>query len=180
MTLYTLIFYLLGAITVIATAMAITRSNLLHAGLWLVASFFGTALIFYLLGAPFLAALEVIIYAGAVMILFIFIIMTMRDPPQPWSRRSFRRQWRLPLGLGAISLVLSGFFIFSATGSDFHLRPAMAAPQDFGRFLVDDYWLPVEIVSFLLFVALVGVLYLGRMAGRQEAGEADATSKEQT
>jgi NADH-quinone oxidoreductase subunit J len=174
MTLYTLMFYLLGTITVICTAMAITRSNLLHAGLWLVASFFSTALIFYLLGAPFLAALEIIIYAGAIMILFIFIIMTLPDRPQPWARRSFWRQWRLPLGLGAISLALSGFFIFSAVGSDFLLRPAMAAPVDFGRLLVDEYWLPVEIVSFLLFVALVGVLYLGRVAGAEEAGEAGA------
>ncbi len=169
MTLYSIIFYLLGIITLTATGMAVTRRNLVHAALWLVVSFFGTSLLFYLLGAPFLAALEVIIFAGAIMILFLFIIMTLRKEAAPRSFREVWRQWRLPSLLGLISLVLIGFFILSAAGSYHRLMPAMAAPVDFGRFLVTEYWLPVEIVSFLLFVALVGVLYLGRATDDLEA-----------
>ena len=78
MTLYSILFYLISALIVTATGMAVTRRNMVHAVLYLVLSFFGTAMLFYLLGAPFLAALEIIIYAGAIMILFLFIIMMIK------------------------------------------------------------------------------------------------------
>ncbi len=180
MTLYSVIFYLLSIITLTATGMAVTRRNLVHAALWLVVSFFGTSLLFYLLGAPFLAALEVIIFAGAIMILFLFIIMTLRKEAAPRSFGEVWRQWRLPSLLGLISLVLIGFFILSAAGSYHRLMPMMAAPIDFGRFLVTDYWLPVEIVSFLLFVALVGVLYLGRATDELEEEESAPSTGEES
>jgi NADH-quinone oxidoreductase subunit J len=63
--------------------MAVTRRNMVHAVLYLVLSFFGTAMLFYLLGAPFLAALEIIIYAGAIMVLFLFLIMMIRLKKMP-------------------------------------------------------------------------------------------------
>ena len=92
MTIYTAIFYILAAVIVVSTAMAVTRRNLVHAVVYLVASFFGSALLFYLLGAPFLAALEVIIYAGAIMVLFLFIVMMLRIEES--KRRVFPlRQW---------------------------------------------------------------------------------------
>ncbi|MGA8280705.1 MAG: NADH-quinone oxidoreductase subunit J, partial [Desulfobacterales bacterium] len=75
MRLYTILFYLLAVVIVVATVLAITRRNMVHAVIYLVVSFFGSALLFYLFGAPLLAALEVIIYAGAIMVLFLFIIM---------------------------------------------------------------------------------------------------------
>ena len=78
MTLYALLFYVLAVLLVASTAMAVTRQNMVHAVLYLVMSFFGSAMLFYLLGAPFLAALEIIIYAGAIMVLFLFIIMMIR------------------------------------------------------------------------------------------------------
>ena len=75
MSLFAVIFYILAAVILAATAMAVTRRDPVHAVVYLVGSFFGSAMLFFLLGAPFLAALEVIIYAGAIMILFLFIIM---------------------------------------------------------------------------------------------------------
>ena len=78
MTIYAIIFYILGLIILISTAIAVTRRNLVHAVVYLVVSFFGSAMIFYILVSPLLPALEVIIYAGAIMILFLFIIMMMR------------------------------------------------------------------------------------------------------
>ena len=68
MSIYAVMFYLLGAVIVTATALAITRRNLMHAIVYLVLSFIGTALLFYLLGAPFLGVLEVVIYAGVDMV----------------------------------------------------------------------------------------------------------------
>ncbi|HXR80916.1 MAG TPA: NADH-quinone oxidoreductase subunit J, partial [Saprospiraceae bacterium] len=68
-------FYIASAIAVAATIMVITRHNLIHALLYLVVSFLAIAVVFYLIGAPFIAALEVIIYAGAIVVLIIFVIM---------------------------------------------------------------------------------------------------------
>ena len=78
MTLYTCLFYVLAGAIVATTGMAISQRNLVHAVIYLVFSFFGSALLFYLLGAPLLAALEVIVYAGAIMVLFLFIIMMVK------------------------------------------------------------------------------------------------------
>ncbi|MCE5244150.1 MAG: NADH-quinone oxidoreductase subunit J [Syntrophobacteraceae bacterium] len=158
--LFSLIFYLLALIVAGSTAMAVTRRNEVHAVVYLVASFFGTALLFYLLGAPLLAALEVIIYAGAIMVLFLFIVMT-RKAEKPVAVRLPLRQWGIAITFGGICLLGMAVLIFAgATGGK--LAPAMASPTDFGRFLFEYYWLPVELVSFLLFVGLVGALYLGR------------------
>jgi len=189
--LYETIFYTLSAIILIATLMAVTRSNTVHAVVYLVISFCGTALLFYLLGAPLLAALEVIIYAGAIMVLFLFIIMTMRteepitrageEPPVEdatpiATQHSSWRQWLFPSFLGSLCLAASGFLIFSSPGANFQLMPAMASPVAFGSFLFEHYWFPVEIVSFLLFVALVGALYLGKREGQAGVDRSEAKS----
>jgi NADH-quinone oxidoreductase subunit K len=79
----TFLFYAIALLITVATAMAVTRRNMVHAVLYLVLSFFGTAMLFYLLGAPFLAALEIIIYAGAIMVLFLFLIMMIRLKKMP-------------------------------------------------------------------------------------------------
>ncbi len=162
MNLYAVIFYLLGVIIVAFTALAITRRNVMHAIVYLVGSFIATALLFYLLGAPFLAILEVVIYAGAIMVLFLFIVMMLeikRDEQTLWP---FLRQWFPALALAGISFIVMFVFILLGSGSSSPLPLVMAAPLAFGRFLFQKYWLGVEIASYLLFVALVGALYLGR------------------
>jgi NADH-quinone oxidoreductase subunit J len=170
MSLYAIIFYVLGAIIIIATAMAVTRRHLMHAIVYLVLSFFGTALLFYLLGAPFLAALEVIIYAGAIMVLFLFIVMMLRIVPSDKTLGTYLGQWWPALLLGAASLAASVPLILFASASGGPLPLAMASPWAFGRFLFQRYWFSVELASFLLFVGLVGALYLGRSerTGRQD------------
>ena len=69
------IFYIASAVAIFSTIMVITRYNMVHALLYLVVSFLAVAVIFYVLGAPFIAALEVIVYAGAIVVLIIFVIM---------------------------------------------------------------------------------------------------------
>ena len=161
MTLHAAIFYTSAAVIVIATGMAITRRNPVHSVIYLIISFFGSALLYYLFGAPLLAALEVIVYAGAIMVLFLFIVMMLRAEPSG-LRRPSRRQW-LPAGiLGLAYLALVGLVISTDPGSQTTLETALARPRDFGEFLFQRYWLSVEIVSFLLLIALIGALYLGR------------------
>ncbi len=155
-----IIFYVLSVVILTATAMAITRKNLVHAVLYLIQSFFATAILFYLLGAPLLAALEVIIYAGAIMVLFLFIIMTLIAGETQAGHG--RRQWIFPGILGVVSILAAFFLIFEAPGTQTMVAPAMVRPLVFGEYIFSKYWLPVEIVSLLLFVALAGALYLGR------------------
>lgn len=161
MTVYTIIFYVLAALLLVTTALALTRQNLVHAVVYLVISFFGSAMLFYLLGAPFLAALEVIIYAGAIMVLFLFIIM-MLDLKTP-LKNSFSWQQRLLLGfLCAVYLMVLAVIVSVDPGARVMLPTALATPADFGAFLFRQHFLAVEIASFLLLIALIGALHLGR------------------
>ena len=166
MNIYAIIFYLLGVTIVAATTMAITRRNVMHAIVYLVLSFIGTSLLFYLLGAPFLAVLEVVIYAGAIMVLFLFIVMMLEVKPKDRTLGPFLRQWVPALVLSGISLIVMTVFLLLTAGGRGPLPLVTASPLEFGRFLFQKYWLGVEIASFLLFVALVGALYLGRSDGK--------------
>jgi NADH-quinone oxidoreductase subunit J len=161
MTVYSIIFYILAAIILITTGIAITRRNLVHAVVYLVFSFFGSAMMFYLFGAPLLAVLEVIVYAGAIMILFLFIIMMVKATAS--DERLFPiRQW-LPIALtGVVYIIVGAVIVSSAPGSGVTLEIALAEPKVFGEYLFQRHWLVIEIVSLLLLVALVGALYLGR------------------
>ncbi|OGR30764.1 MAG: NADH-ubiquinone/plastoquinone oxidoreductase subunit 6 [Desulfobacca sp. RBG_16_60_12] len=165
MSIYAVMFYVLGAVIVAATALAITRPNVMHAIVCLALSFVATALLFYLLGAPFLAVLEVVIYAGAIMVLFLFIVMMLETKPDEKILGPSRRQWLPVLALGGVCLIVMVVFLLLAAGGPGPLPLVTAAPLAFGRFLFQKYWLAVEIASFLLFVALVGALYLGRGDG---------------
>lgn len=168
----TTIFYLLGAITVIATLLAIIQRNPVHAVIYLVNSFFALALIFYLLGAPLIAAWEIIIYAGAIMVLFLFIIMMLKLSPSSDRRDSApgRAQW-LPVIFLAVSLAACTLLLTGLDGSAGQGVPRWhATPRDFGYALFREYALAVEIVSFQLLFAAVGAFYVGRpdTGNRQE------------
>ena len=161
MTPYHTFFYLLAAIITSATALTIRSRNLVHAVIYLVVSFMGTALLFYLLGAPMLAALEVIIYAGAIMVLFLIIIMLIQVDEHDGVADLLKRScWAIGLCGAAFGIV--GVWLYRNPGSLFPLQAAMVSPRQFGAYIFEHYWLAVEVVSFLLFVALVGAFYLSK------------------
>jgi len=170
MTIYSIIFYLLALLILVTTAMAITRRNLVHAVIYLIFSFFGSAMLFYLFGAPFLAVLEVIIYAGAIMVLFLFVVIMMRA--DTGEERLFAlRQW-LPVTVFGLIYIAIGMGIITADpNSRITLKTARAAPRVFGQFIFENHWLSIEIVSLLLLVALVGALVIGRRSRRASAAE---------
>jgi len=162
MNLYAFFFYLLSIIVLAATSMAVTRRHVLHAVVYLVISFIATGLIFYLLGAPFLALLEIIIYAGAIMVLFLFIVMMLRLKPEDRGWETAIIQWTPAIFLGLITFILAAVMVLSEPVRGVPLQALSASPLELGRFLFQKYWLAVEIASFLLLIALVGSLYLGR------------------
>jgi NADH-quinone oxidoreductase subunit J len=169
LSLLAAIFYLLAALILIATVLAVTRKNPIHAVVFLIFSFLGSAMLFFLLGAPFLAAFEVIIYAGAIMILFLFVIMMLRLDLDEFTAFSLRR-WVPSVLIGFIFLTLTALTVFRQSGSAALIRPAMASPRGFGRFVFENYWLAVEIISILLLLGLLAAVLLGR-------GKREKTSK---
>lgn len=157
------LFYLSGAVAILATLMMITRLEAVHALLYLIVSLLAVAVTFFVIGAPFIAALEVIIYAGAIMVLFIFVMMLLNlgrratDVESSWLRPGM---WAGPAILAA---VLAGefFFVLTRTG----VGGAMASvigPQQVGLALYGPYMLGVELASMLLLGGLVGAYHLGR------------------
>ena len=174
MTIYSIIFYVLAAIILVTTGLAITRRNLVHVVMYLVFSFFGSAMMFYLFGAPLLAVLEVIIYAGAIMILFLFIIMMVKVeaseeplfPIQQWLPIVLIGVVYLIIGAGIVSSAPG--IVSSAPGSQVTLEIALAKPKAFGEYLFQRHWLVIEIVSLLLLIALVGALYLGHKKSEED------------
>jgi NADH-quinone oxidoreductase subunit J len=156
-------FYIASALTIFCTVMVITRLNAVHALLFLVNSLFGSAIVFFTLGAPFLAALEIIIYAGAIMVLFIFVIMMLNlgkeaiDLERSWSNP---RMWLVP---GMISVVFLGellYIIFSIPAAVWTTQEV--GPKEVGLSLFGPYMLAVELSAMLLMAGIVGAYHLGR------------------
>jgi NADH-quinone oxidoreductase subunit J len=163
------LFYLASAVALIATYMVITRLNIVHALLYMVVSLLAVAVIFFLLGAPFIAALEVIIYAGAIMVLFIFVVMMLNLGPQSVAqeRQWFNlNTWRGLVALAAI-LLLELVVAFRLG----HLTPQNLqelAPHEVAIALFGPYLLGVELASMLLLAGLVGAYHLGRPKEKRE------------
>ena len=174
MTLYGVVFYLLSAVMVGTTAMAITRRHPVHAVLYLIVAFLGTAALFFLLGAPLLAAFVIIVYAGAIMVLLLLVIMLFQRSPREIGLLSDRGPATL---LGVVFLSVAVAMVFNDPGTRIVLQGAVVQPRDFGHFLFDRYWLAVEIVSILFLVVLVAIIQLGKQRGA-DGDEAERRVKE--
>ena len=156
-----IIFYILAATAVIATILAITEKHPVHAILFLVTSLFSMATIFYLLMAPLVAVFEVILYAGAIMVLFLFVIM-MLDLGHPEKMKTPKLADWWPALLLFVAL-LGSVVILALAGP--HKAPsgfAGVTVREFSLALFQRYGVAVEIISMQLLFALVGALYLGR------------------
>ena len=171
MNFTSVIFYLLALVVLTATALAATSRNLIHAVVHLVVSFVGTAMLFFLLGAPLLAALEVIIYAGAIMVLLVFIVMTLPLPVSGGEGWRYPLQWLPAAAMALVLLAAFSALIWSDPANRQPMPMAMASSSELGTLLFSKYWLAVEVVSFLLFAALAGALYLGRKGPDPEGEE---------
>ncbi len=161
-----LTFYVAALVTVVATVLMISRTNAVHALLYLILSSLSMAIIFYLYGAPLAAALEIIIYAGAVMILFVFVVMMLNlgsagiAQEQQWLAPGI---WRIPAVMAALLLLMLVQLIQSQpeTGGANHLIPV----SEVGILLYGPYLLVVELASFLLLAGLIGAYHLARSTG---------------
>lgn len=155
------LFYILAAVMIVATLCAITEKHPVHAIVYLVTSFFALAAIFYLLSAPLVAMFEVIIYAGAIMVLFIFVIMMLDPGRADEARRPGLRHWLPALLLAAVILaaLVAATVVHQAVPSG---AGSGLTVQEFSRVLFQNYGVAIEIISMQLLFAVVGALYLGR------------------
>jgi NADH-quinone oxidoreductase subunit J len=156
------LFYILGFTMLAATLMCITRRNPVHAVIYLVAGLFALALMFYLLGAPLVAAWEVIVYAGAIMVLFLFIIMMLGLAPQETPVGPGWQRWVPLVLLSASLMVCTLLLIFQDPAAGKQIGEFYLAPQALGEALFSRYALAVEMVSFQLLFATIGAYLLGR------------------
>jgi NADH-quinone oxidoreductase subunit J len=165
MTAEQIIFLIVGAVTLFSALMVVTARDLVHAALWLVATLFGVAIIYTLLNASFLAGVQVVVYIGAIAILFIFAVMLTRRQTSTDTGPSVNKNW----WLGAILAVLTFVGLFSLLqGWSGFTKTASALPSGFdainelGTALTSPagYVLPFEVASVLLLAALVGAVYL--------------------
>ncbi len=166
----TTLFYIAGAVAIIATIMVVTRSQLVHALLYLVISLFAVAVVFFTLGAPFVAALEVIVYAGAIMMLFVFAVMLLDVRAQKPPRMP-RSAWAGPVILIA---VLLAELVYGITLHDHALAGGSVGPTQVSAALFGPYVLGVELASMLLLAALIGARHVAAEPTGAAAGEADA------
>ena len=156
-------FYVSSAVAVIATIMVITNHNLIHALLYLVVSFLAVAVVFYLVGAPFVAALEVIIYAGAIVVLIIFVIMMLNLKEEAVIQE---RKWLTSVGLAGpaiLSAILLAELIYIISGgTSTTLSAQVVDAKAVGMSLYGPYVIGVELSGILLMAGIVGAYHLGR------------------
>jgi NADH-quinone oxidoreductase subunit J len=171
------LFYIAGAVAILATVMTVSRLNAIHALLYFIVSLLSVAVIFYILGAPFIAALEVIIYAGAIMVLFIFVVMMLnlgQRAVEMESKLLSPRMWIGPEILAAI-LIAEVVFLLSHPPIEAH-AVQYVEPREVGLALFGPYLIGVELASMLLLGALVGAYHLGyRKSQAGEKPDADNT-----
>jgi len=159
-----IIFLVLAGVALISGGLVVFQRHPLRSALWLIVNFFAVAGIYLLAHAEFIAAIQIIVYAGAIMVLFLFVIMLL-NLRHPEEEARF-----LHLGQKVGGIVLAVFTVLLAIYSiaQVAMPPGKVAPPGMGntesiaRLLFTDYLLPFEVTSVLLLVAIVGAVVLAK------------------
>lgn len=166
-----LLFYLFAALAVGGSLLVVGQRNPVYSVLALILAFFGLAGLYVLLESPFVAVVQIIIYAGAIMVLFLFVVMLLNVPREDgteWDRtHPYYRPGPMRLGAGlAVLLALQLVWALTRTvGLDAGVgeaRPALESVRDVGRVLFTDYMFAFELTSILILAAMVGAVVLAR------------------
>jgi NADH-quinone oxidoreductase subunit J len=156
------IFYLSSVVALLAGAMAVSRRNAFHALLYVVVSLLAVAVIFFSLGAAFAATLEIIVYAGAIIVLFIFVVMMLNLGPKHAGPAEGFLTPSMWMGPGVLALTLLAELAFIVIGgADAASAATAVGPDEVTLSLFGPYAIGVELASFLLLAGLVGAARLG-------------------
>ena len=157
-----ILFYIAAVAAIISTLLMITSKNAVHSLLYLIVSLFSASVVMFVTGAPFVAALEIIIYAGAIMVLFIFVIMILNLNSQTKREKKLSQLkiWIIP---SIIALILLAEMVYMIAAQPGHaMGQEIVPPVDVGKLLFTKYILVVELAAFLLMAGIVGAYHLGQ------------------
>lgn len=155
-------FYSCGLVAVLATVGMLFSRNPVHGLLYMIISLLSVAMIFFAVGAPFAGALEMIVYAGAILVLFVFVVMmlnlgdTVESMERAWMQP---KNWIFPVVLSVILLIE---VVSHLSGSSSHAMGQDVSPKQVGIALFGPYIMAVELASLILLAALVTAFHLGR------------------
>jgi NADH-quinone oxidoreductase subunit J len=156
-----IVFFLLAGLLIVASLLVVFQRDVVHSAIALIAALFLNAILFLTLYAPMVAALQVLVYAGAIMVLFLFVIMLL-NPAALEQRRTV--SW----GFGSIAALLLAIILTSmlvqseATDPTVAVIETFGSPEQLAKSLFTDFFLPFEIASLLLLVAIIGTVVLAK------------------
>jgi NADH-quinone oxidoreductase subunit J len=155
-----------GAVALVAMAAAITRPNVVHALIWVVAGLLSLAAGFFALGAGFAGAVQILIYAGAIIAVFVFVVMTIDSGPEAMARERARLAagWKGPL-LAMLLVLVPALFVLLAGPQTTGAAPQPVPPRALGALLFGPWTVAVEAASAMLIAALLGARHLARREG---------------
>ncbi len=169
-----IVFWVMAPISILSAGAMVLARNAVHAALLLIVNFFTLAVFFLILGSPFLFVVQIIVYAGAIMVLFLFVIMLLGvDQAIPLTETIRGQRWvALLLGAGLVAEVVAavrlGLGFHRKVLPDFNVVNRGGNVQALARVLFNSYFFPFEVTSILLIVAAIGAMLHGR---RRVAGE---------
>ncbi len=174
MNLSLILFFVLALVAVASAAGLLINRNAVYGALFLVLNFATVAVFYLLLGAPFIALAQITVYAGAIMVLFLFVIMLLGGEKLP---HTYVLPWQRPtaIGLAAILFVEASFLLFQRLQLSINLTNPIAdlntteSMQKFAQLLFGQYLLPFEVTSIVLLVAMVGTIVLTKKVKGEEA-----------
>lgn len=156
-------FYIFGGLAILMVLLMILHKNPVASALFLVVALFGLSALYVLLNAPFIAVLQVLVYAGAIMVLFVFVIMLLklREEDLVEDAISWKKLGFVFLGVGFVGILATRFLdmkalLFKEVPINF------GAPHPVGELIFTKYLIPFELTSILLLVAIVGAVMLGK------------------
>jgi NADH-quinone oxidoreductase subunit J len=166
--LESILFYTLAAFILGFGVLVVTARNTVHSALFLVASFLSVAVLYVTLSAEFLAIIQVLVYAGGIVVLYLFVVMLVNLKRPPEAALDVRRQSRLGFAAAAALLAeAAAIFVYSASRPD--TLPAgipgglaVHNTEQIGLLLYNDYLVPFEVASMLLLVAMIGAIILAK------------------
>jgi len=164
MTINLILFLVLALVAVVSALGMLLSKNAVYSALFLILNFATVAVLYLLLDAPFIALSQVTVYAGAIMVLFLFVIMLL-GAEQLGGTSAIKWQRPVAIGLGVVLLVEAAYLLLYRSGNLSPVGQAEAAfgsPQQIGTVLFNQYLLPFEVTSILLLVAIVGAVVLSR------------------
>jgi NADH-quinone oxidoreductase subunit J len=169
----TLVFYLLAGLAILTSALVIGQRNPMYSVMLLIASFGALAGLYIQLDAPFVAVAQIIIYAGAIMVLFLFVVMLLNAPKEDGAEWDRLHPLRRP-GIARWGLLLAGLLIVQLTWALLRVaeleqgvgsragNEAVSSVRELGRVLFTDHMFAFEATSILILVAMVGAVVLAR------------------